>query len=63
MNKTQMTQPKKKALGIIVRSGANLFLPLACTFGGYVILRNFKTFRAEYCFDVVPTFGDYARSE
>ena len=40
MNKTQMTQPKKKALGIIVRSGANLFLPLACTFGGYVILHG-----------------------
>lgn len=33
-------KPKKKALGIIVRSGANLFLPLACTFGGYVILHG-----------------------
>ncbi len=33
-------KPKKKALGIIVRNGANLFLPLACTFGGYVILHG-----------------------
>ncbi|MGN0651792.1 MAG: MnhB domain-containing protein [Gemmiger sp.] len=33
-------RPKKKALGIIVRYGANLFLPLACTFGGYVVLHG-----------------------
>lgn len=33
-------KPKKKALGIIVRYGANLFLPLACTFGGYVVLHG-----------------------
>ncbi|MBP3426954.1 MAG: MnhB domain-containing protein [Clostridia bacterium] len=31
---------RKKALGIIVRYGANLFLPLACTFGGYVVLHG-----------------------
>ena len=31
---------KKKAVGIIVRYGANLFLPLACTFGGYVVLHG-----------------------
>lgn len=33
-------KPHKKALGIIVRYGANLFLPLACTFGGYVVLHG-----------------------
>ncbi|MDD4850973.1 MAG: MnhB domain-containing protein [Gemmiger sp.] len=33
-------KPHKKALGIIVRFGANLFLPLACTFGGYVVLHG-----------------------
>lgn len=32
--------PKRRALGVIVRYGANLFLPLACTFGGYVILHG-----------------------
>ena len=31
---------RKKALGVIVRYGANLFLPLACTFGGYVVLHG-----------------------
>ena len=37
-----METPKvrKKALGVIVRYGANLFLPLACTFGGYVVLHG-----------------------
>lgn len=33
-------KPRKKALGVIVRYGANLFLPLACTFGGYVVLHG-----------------------
>lgn len=33
-------KPKKKALSVIVRYGANLFLPLACTFGGYVVLHG-----------------------
>lgn len=33
-------QPKVHALSIIVRYTANLFLPLACTFGGYVILHG-----------------------
>ena len=31
---------RKKALGVIVRYGTNLFLPLACTFGGYVVLHG-----------------------
>jgi multicomponent Na+:H+ antiporter subunit B len=41
-NKPETTpeQPPRKALGIIVRYGANLFLPLACTFGGYVVLHG-----------------------
>lgn len=38
------TDPNKKkqpkAIGVIVRYGANLFLPLACTFGGYVVLHG-----------------------
>ena len=33
-------QPKIHAMSIIVRYTANLFLPLACTFGGYVILHG-----------------------
>lgn len=33
-------KPRPKALGVIVRYGANLFLPLACTFGGYVVLHG-----------------------
>lgn len=33
-------KPKRKAIGVIVRYGANLFLPLACTFGGYVVLHG-----------------------
>ncbi len=40
MNPETSQKPKKKALGIIVRNGSNLFLPLACTFGGYVILHG-----------------------
>ena len=36
----QTAKPRKKALGVIVRYGANLFLPLACTFGGYVVLHG-----------------------
>ena len=31
---------QKRALSIIVRFTANLFLPLACTFGGYVVLHG-----------------------
>lgn len=30
----------RKIVGVIVRYGANLFLPLACTFGGYVVLHG-----------------------
>ncbi len=37
---TPAAKPHKKALGVIVRYGANLFLPLACTFGGYVVLHG-----------------------
>jgi len=33
-------QPQRKLIGVIVRYGANLFLPLACTFGGYVVLHG-----------------------
>lgn len=36
----QTEQPKRKAIGVIVRYGANFFLPLACTFGGYVVLHG-----------------------
>lgn len=31
---------RKKGMGVIVRYGVNLLLPLACTFGGYVILHG-----------------------
>ncbi len=30
----------RQILDIVVRYGANLFLPLACTFGGYVVLHG-----------------------
>ena len=39
-NIVEIEKPRKKALGVIVRYGANLFLPLACTFGGYVVLHG-----------------------
>ena len=32
--------PGREILNIVVRYGANLFLPLACTFGGYVVLHG-----------------------
>lgn len=31
---------KKKPIAIVVRCAANIFLPLACTFGGYVVLHG-----------------------
>lgn len=37
---TPAAKPQKKAIGVIVRYGANFFLPLACTFGGYVVLHG-----------------------
>lgn len=33
-------KPRRKARGVIVRYAANLLLPLACTFGGYVVLHG-----------------------
>ena len=30
----------RKLIGVIVRYAANMFLPLACTFGGYVVLHG-----------------------
>ncbi|MBR2942252.1 MAG: hypothetical protein IKB82_02530 [Clostridia bacterium] len=39
-NLVETPKVRKKALGVIVRYGANLFLPLACTFGGYVVLHG-----------------------
>lgn len=33
-------KPKRRLRGVIVRYAANLFLPLACTFGGYVVLHG-----------------------
>lgn len=38
--KPQEGKTRTKVRGCIVRSAANLLLPLACTFGGYVILHG-----------------------
>ncbi len=40
MKKPEQKKPRTTVHACIVRCGANLLLPLACTFGGYVILHG-----------------------